>query len=120
MGVNERLRLRRRRKRHVHKQLRNCERPLLTVYRSSKHIYAQITEPFTGRTITATSTRSPALRAGLRSTKDAEAARRVGAEIARIALEREIREVTLNRNGFVYTGRIKALADSAREAGLRF
>jgi large subunit ribosomal protein L18 len=92
----------------------------LTVYRSSKHIYAQIVDPVTGKTITGASTRSPNVREGLKTTRDVEAAKKVGAVIAQLAIDREIRQVSFNRNGFVYTGRIKALADAAREAGLRF
>jgi large subunit ribosomal protein L18 len=90
------------------------------VYRSSKHIYAQIVDPVTGKTITGASTRSPSVREGLKTTRDVEAAKKVGAVIAQLAIDREIRQVSFNRNGFVYTGRIKALADAAREAGLRF
>ena len=90
------------------------------MYRSSKHIYAQIVDPVTGKTITGASTRSPSVREGLKTTRDVEAAKKVGAVIAQLAIDREIRQVSFNRNGFVYTGRIKALADAAREAGLRF
>jgi large subunit ribosomal protein L18 len=92
----------------------------LTVYRSSKHIYAQIVDPVTGKTITGASTRSPSVREGLKTTRDVEAAKKVGAVIAQLAIDREIRQVSFNRNGFVYTGRVKALADAAREAGLSF
>jgi large subunit ribosomal protein L18 len=92
----------------------------LTVYRSSKHIYAQIVDPVTGKTITGASTRSPSVREGLKTTRDVEAAKKVGAVIAQLAIGREIRQVSFNRNGFVYTGRVKALADAAREAGLSF
>ena len=120
MATTERRRLRLRRKKKVRKQLRNVERPLLTVYRSGRHTYALLVDPMSGRTLTSASTRSPGVRDGLTSTKDKDAARKVGAEIARLALEREIPEVSFNRNGFVFTGRIKALADAAREAGLRF
>ena len=118
MATTERRRLRLRRQKRVRKQLRRTERTLLTVYRSSKHIYAQLVDPMSRRTLTGVSTRSPALRAS-GSSKDIEAAKRVGTEIARLALEREIRSVSFNRNGFVYTGRVKALADAAREAGLQ-
>jgi large subunit ribosomal protein L18 len=114
------VRLRLRRKRHTRRQLERCERPLLTIFRSSKHIYAQIVDPLSGTTLTSVSTRSPGVRDGLKSTKDIDAAKRVGEAIASKAAEREIREVAFNRNGFVYSGRIKALADAAREAGLRF
>ncbi len=116
---SDRVVARLRRKKRVHKALATCERPLLTVFRSSNHLYAQIVEPHTGRTVTAASTRSPDVREGLKSTKDKAAAKKLGAAIAGRALQREIRQVTFNRNGFLYTGRIKALADAAREAGLQ-
>jgi len=90
------------------------------VYRSLNHIYAQIVDPASGKTLVGASTRSPTVREGLKSTRDKEAARKVGAAIARLALEREIQKVTFNRNGFVYSGRIKVLADAARESGLNF
>ena len=109
-----------RRKLKVRKQLRTSEKPQLTVYRSSKHIYAQITDPISGKTLTGVSTRSPGVRDGLESTKDVDAAKKVGTAIAKLAKEREINEDSFNRNGFVYTGRVKALADAAREAGLSF
>jgi large subunit ribosomal protein L18 len=93
---------------------------MLVVFRSSKHTYAQIVDPLTQRTITGVSTLSPELREGLKSSKDIEAAKAVGTAIARRALDREIKDVTFNRNGFVFHGRVKALADAAREAGLNF
>ena len=115
-----RRQLRERRKRRVHKQLSRCELPLLTFFRSSKHIYAQLVDPVSGKTVTTVSTLQAGLAEGLQSRKDKEAAKRVGTEIAKRAIERDIRQVAFNRNGFVYTGRVKALADAAREAGLQF
>src|SRR5262245_54848615 len=109
-----------RRKQRVAKGLRETDRPLLTVFRSSKHVYVQIVDPHSGKTLTGASTRSPDVREGLKSTKNAAAAKKLGAAIASRAIARDIRDVTFNRNGFLYTGRIKALADAAREAGLRF
>jgi large subunit ribosomal protein L18 len=120
MAIPRRRKLWLRRKKHVERQLRSCKRPLLTVFRSSKHIYAQLTDPITGKTLTGTSTRSPGVREGLKTTRDIEAAKKVGSAVAQLALKREIREVSFNRNGFVYAGRVKALADAAREAGLSF
>jgi large subunit ribosomal protein L18 len=120
MSVGLRKALLMRRKRHTRKQLANGERPLLTVYRSSKHIYAQIVDPLSGKTLSGASTRTPGVCEGLKSTKDLEAAKKVGAAIAKLALEKDIKAVSFNRNGFVYTGRVKALADAAREAGLSF
>ncbi len=118
MAITERRRLWERRKLRSRKQLRACEHPLLTVYRSSKHIYAQIVDPLTGRTLAGASTRSPGVRDGLTSTSDVEAAKRVGSAIAQKALDQDIRQVVFNRNGFVFSGRVKAIADAAREAGL--
>ena len=120
MATTERRRQWLRRKKKVRRQLGHTERPLLTVYRSSKHIYALLVDPLSGNTLVSTSTRTPSVRDGLSSTRDVDAAKKVGAAIARLALDRGIQEVGFNRNGFVFTGRVKALADSAREAGLRF
>ncbi len=120
MPVNERKRLWERRKQRSRKQLRSCELPLLTVYRSSRHLYAQIVDPLSGRTLAGVSTRSPHLRGELTSTRDMAAASKVGAAIAQRALEKDIRQVVFNRNGFVFSGRVKAIADAAREAGLSF
>jgi large subunit ribosomal protein L18 len=120
MTATQRVQQRDRRRIRARFAVSRSERPLLVVYRSSKHLYAQIADPATGRTVTGASTRSPDVRDGLKSTKDLAAARKLGAAIAARALAREIREVTFHRNGFLYTGRIKALADAAREAGLRF
>jgi large subunit ribosomal protein L18 len=108
-----------RRKKRVQKQMARSERPLLTMYRSDRHIYAQIVDPVSGRTITGASTLSASVREGLRSTKSKAAAAKVGQEIARLAREQQIEAVSFNRNGFVFAGRVKALADAAREAGLR-
>jgi large subunit ribosomal protein L18 len=119
MAVPLRRRLWLKRKIRVRKQLRRGELPLLTVFRSSKHTYASLTDPLTGRTLTSVSTRSPSVREGLSTTGDKEAAKRVGAAIAAKAADQKIERVAFNRNGFVYAGRIKALADGAREAGLK-
>ena len=83
-------------------------------------MYAQIVDPITGRTIAGASTRTPGVREGLKTTGGVDAAKKVGTAIAELALTKKIREVSFNRNGFVYTGRVRALADAAREAGLRF
>jgi large subunit ribosomal protein L18 len=96
------------------------DRVQLTVYRTAKHMYAQLVDPASGRTIGAVSTRSSAVADGLESTGNVEAAKRVGAAIARLAHEKQIEKVVFNRNGFLYHGRVKAVADAAREAGLQF
>jgi len=107
------------RKGRIRKQLAHADRTWLTVYRSSKHIYAQLVDPQTGHTLATVSTRSPGL-VGDASTSGVEAARKVGEAIAGVAREKNIEKVVFNRNGFLYHGRIKALADGAREAGLSF
>ena len=112
--------LRQRRKSLVRKQRSRTERHLLTIFRSAKHTYAQIVDPFSGKTLTSTSTRSPSVREGLKSTGDKAAAARVGERIAELAKGQGIDSVSFNRNGFVFAGRVKALADAAREAGLKF
>jgi large subunit ribosomal protein L18 len=111
------------RKRHarrtrVARKLEGSERPQLIVYRSARHIYAQIVDPERRQTITAASTLSPGVRG--EGSKKLEAARRVGQAIAARAREKQIAKVVFNRNGFLYHGRVKALADGAREAGLEF
>ena len=101
-------------------KIQQSDRPALTIFRSARHIYAQITEPETGKTLAAASTRQPTVAEGLDSTGNAEAARRVGKAIAEAAREKKVSKVVFNRNGFLYHGRVKALADAAREAGLEF
>jgi large subunit ribosomal protein L18 len=95
-------------------------RTRLTVFRSAKHIYAQLIDSETGRTIGTVSTRNKAVAAGLTSTGNVEAAKRVGKAVAELAREKSIDAVVFNRNGFLYHGRVKALAEAAREAGLQF
>jgi len=108
------------RKRRVSQKVQASERPALTVFRSAKHIYAQVVEPQTGRTLVSVSTRQKALSDGLESTGNVEAAKRVGTAIAEAARAKQISSVVFNRNGFLFHGRVKALADAAREAGLEF
>ena len=108
------------RKQRVARGLSSSGRTRLTVYRSARHIYAQLVDPGSGRTIVSTSTRSKSIASDGQTTGNVEAAKRVGKAIAEMALERQIEEVVFNRNGFLYHGRVKALAEAAREAGLRF
>lgn len=117
---NDKVRRRLARKTRVAKSLRTSERVALTVYRSNKHIYAQLVDATTGRTLTSVSTRTQSLTDGAPSTSGIEAARKVGEAIAERARERQIDRVVFNRNGFLYHGRVKALAEAAREAGLQF
>jgi len=94
--------------------------PRLSIYRSLHHIYAQVISDDSGKTLAAASTLSTDLREGLKSKRNAEAAKNVGKSIAQKCLNQGIKEVIFDRNGFLYHGRLKALADAAREAGLKF
>lgn len=96
------------------------QRPRLSVFRSAKHIYAQLVVDSTGSTIVAASTLSPEIRAQLEGLKKSDAAKKVGELIGRKAAEKNIRKVVFDRNGFLYHGRIKALAEGARASGLEF
>jgi len=96
------------------------ERPRLCVFRSAKHIYAQIIEDVTGTTLVAVSTVTKDVGGDLKLSGNVEAAKLVGKKIAERALAKNITQVVFDRNGFLYHGRIKALADAAREAGLSF
>jgi large subunit ribosomal protein L18 len=112
---------RRRRQERVRRRLQGTDaRPRLCVFRSGKHIYAQIISDETGRTLAAVSTLSPAVKGGLKRTGNCNAAKEIGTAIARLCQERAIRAVVFDRNGFLYHGRVKALADAARAAGLEF
>ena len=117
---NEKSRKHIARRTRVAKSVRLSDRPQLTVFRSAKHMYAQLVDSRTGRTIGAVSTRSRAIAEGLGSTGNVEAAKKVGKAVAEMAREKQIDAVVFNRNGFLYHGRVKALADAAREAGLQF
>lgn len=96
------------------------DRPRLSVFRSAKHIYAQIIEDTTGRTLVAISTVNKDVAAECNYTGNVDSAKAVGTAIAKKALENNINKVVFDRNGFLYHGRVKALADAAREAGLAF
>lgn len=108
------------RKARVARKARSGDRVQLVVYRSSRHIYAQLVDPESGRTMAGVSTRTPSVAKGLTTTGNVEAAKRVGQAIAELARARNVEKVVFNRNGFLYHGRVKALADAAREAGLQF
>lgn len=91
------------------------ERPRLSVFRSSRHVYAQIIDDHSGKTLVSYSTLE-----GNINTKNIDSAKKVGAELAKRALEKNIKNVVFDRSGYVFHGRIKAVADGAREAGLSF
>jgi len=112
-----------RRRKHMSVRSRvsgTAERPRLCVYRSLKHIYAQVIDDGGGRTLAAASTLEKEMRQKLTRPKSSDAAKLVGELLARRALELGIRQVVFDRSWFRYHGRIKALADAARAGGLKF
>ena len=94
--------------------------PRLAVYRSNKHMYAQIIDDTVGNTLVSASTLQKDVKAELEKTNDVKAAAYLGTVIAKKALEKGITTVVFDRGGFIYQGKVKALADAAREAGLEF
>ena len=111
---------RKRRKVRIRKKISGtAERPRLVVYRSNLHIYAQIVDDATGTTLAAASTLTLS-KNGEKAGCNKPGADRVGKEIARLAQEKNIRQVVFDRKGYLYHGRIKAVADGAREGGLEF
>jgi len=119
--LDAKRKIRNARKKRVRKQIQGtASRPRLTVYRSLRHIYAQIVDDVAGHTIVAASTVGRDLRDGIESTSNLEAAKAVGRAIGAKAIAKEVSKVVFDRNGFAYHGKVKALADAAREAGLEF
>jgi len=92
----------------------------LSVFRSGKHIYAQVIDDAAGHTLVAASTVDKAIKEGLKTGADKAAAEAVGKLLAERAVEKGITDVVFDRGGYVFHGRVKALADAAREAGLKF
>jgi large subunit ribosomal protein L18 len=108
-----------------HLKIRNrftgtAARPRLAVFRSNNHMYAQIIDDTVGNTLVAASTLQKDVKAELEKTNNVDAAAHLGTVIAKKALEKGITTVVFDRGGFIYQGKIKALADAAREAGLEF
>jgi len=95
-------------------------RPRLSVFRSSKHIYAQVIDDLQGRTLVAASSLDKDLKGKLKTGADTAAATEVGKLVAQRAVEAGLAEVVFDRGGYIYHGRVKALAEGAREAGLKF
>jgi len=117
----ERRLARKKRQARVRKKVTgSVERPRLCVFRSSKHIYVQIIEDVTGKTLAAASTTAKSAADSVKYSGNVEAAKVIGKKIAEQALAKDIKQVVFDRNGFLYHGRVKALADAAREAGLTF
>ncbi len=108
-----------------HMKIRNrfsgtAERPRLAVFRSNNHMYAQIIDDTVGNTLVAASTVEKEVKAELEKTNNVDAAAYLGTVIAKRAIEKGIDTVVFDRGGFIYQGKIAALADAAREAGLKF
>ena len=108
-----------------HMRIRNrfsgtAERPRLAVFRSNNHMYAQIIDDTVGQTLVSASTLAKDVKAQLKKTNDVEAAAYVGTVVAKRALEKGISTVVFDRGGYIYQGKVAALADAAREAGLEF
>ena len=108
-----------------HNRMRNrfsgtAERPRLAVFRSNNHMYAQIIDDTVGNTLVSASTLEKSVKAELEKTNNVDAAAYLGTVIAKRALEKGITTVVFDRGGFIYQGKIAALADAAREAGLEF
>ena len=108
-----------------HRRMRNRfsgtpERPRLAVFRSNNHMYAQIIDDTVGKTLAAASTLEKDVKAELEQTNNVDAAAYLGTVIAKRALEKGITEVVFDRGGYIYQGKVAALAEAAREAGLTF
>ncbi len=108
-----------------HNRLRNrfsgtAERPRLAVFRSNNHMYAQIIDDTVGNTLVSASTLEKSVKSELEKTNNVDAAAYLGTVIAKRAIEKGIKTVVFDRGGFIYQGKIAALAEAAREAGLEF
>ncbi len=113
--------LRERRKKSIRKKVTGSTgRPRLSVFRSSKHIYAQIIDDSMGATLVCASTLTREVKDKVKGTKKTEAAKIVGEVVAKKAIEKGVTRVVFDRNGFMYHGRVRALAEGAREGGLVF
>ncbi|MFH1018388.1 MAG: 50S ribosomal protein L18 [Pseudomonadota bacterium] len=110
------------RKQRIRKRIlrTGADRPRLSVFRSGRHIYAQIIDDHEHKTLVACSTISKDLKGSFTKTTTVDAAKKVGEALAKKAIEKKIKDVAFDRNGFLYHGRVKALAEAARKAGLNF
>ena len=121
MHTSPKLVARGRRRTRVRRRVRGtAERPRLSVFRSGKHTYVQVIADSAGTTLLAVSTQSPELRTELKKTADVGAAKQVGMLAARRCKEKGITRIIFDRNGFLYHGRVRAVAEGAREGGLEF
>jgi len=121
MGKLSKREARKRRHRRVRKKVYGtAERPRLNVFRSARHIYAQIINDDIGHTLVAASTLDPEIREQVQGLTKTEQARLVGLTLAKRALARGVKKVVFDRGGYKYHGRVKALAEASREGGLEF
>jgi large subunit ribosomal protein L18 len=119
--MEKRLTAHEKRKARIRKKMSGTQaRPRLTVYKSLKHIYAQIVDDVAGKTLVSAATTTKSLRDEVKEDSKTDAAKKVGEAVAKAALEKGIKQVVFDRNGFDYHGRIAAVAQAAREAGLEF
>jgi large subunit ribosomal protein L18 len=119
LDLKKKARLKRK-KRIRKKILGTADRPRLSVFRSARHIYAQLIDDTAGRTLAAASSIEPACRQSADAGDKTAVANRIGKVIAERALEKGLKKVVFDRNGFLYHGRVKAVSDGAREGGLDF
>jgi large subunit ribosomal protein L18 len=113
--------LRVRRQKSVRLSVRgNSDRPRLSIFRSGKHMYCQVIDDVTGTTLCALSTLNSQVKALIEGKKPVEQAKILGVEMAKVCLEKSISKVAFDRNGFIFHGRVAAVADGAREGGLNF
>jgi large subunit ribosomal protein L18 len=108
------------RRTRVRRRLSRSEHVRLTVFRSARHIYAQLDDPRRGCTLGSVSSRTPTLQGGAEDSGKVGTAKKVGQAVAELARSKGVEKVVFNRNGFLYHGRVKALAEAARAAGLEF
>lgn len=121
MSKNVKTRARLKRKGHIRKTLTGTPaRPRMSVFRSLRHIYVQVIDDTTGRTLVSASSRETEVAEGADELKKADLAKRVGVVAARRCLEKQIDKVAFDRNGFIYHGRVAKVAEGAREGGLSF
>lgn len=121
MTVWERNIARVRRQKRVRRRVLGTDgRPRICVFRSKKHVYAQVISDDRGMTLLSVSTLSKGLAGKVKNTRDVAAAKQVGRALAEICIAKNIKRVVFDRNGFLYHGRVKAVADGAREGGLEF
>lgn len=121
LNIKNKVKARERRHRRVRKNIfGTAQRPRLSVFRSNKHIYAQLIDDTTGKTLTTTSSLDQEYRQQDKKGSNSQVAAAIGAALAKRAMSLNIKKVVFDRNGYLYHGRIKALADAARQAGLIF